>query len=131
MDDLLLSRAKSLLLLPLSQYSDERLDMLSNLPSLPPFLHINFAAIRDIDVDHEVALALEEVLEAKKPGLRIILLNDYGIDDSVKSLIQRLEQRGIRMQLVDKGLDFDGAIVEMYRIRVKEQRATEEGAGLA
>ena len=122
----LLSHAKSLLLLPLSQYFDERLDMLFNLPSLPPFLHIDYASVMDFDdVDYEVALALEELLGAKKPGLRIILLNDHGIEDSVKSLIQRLQERGIRVQLVDKELDFDGAIEEMYRIRAEEKRASE------
>ena len=101
--------------------------MLSNVPTLPPFLHIAFPLSSRLD--NEVAFALQELLEAENPGLRIILLNDHGIDDSIKSLIQRLSERRIRVQMVDMDMDFDGAIEEMYRIRAKEQRAAEDGAG--
>ena len=120
MDNTTLARAKSLLLLPLSQFSGNRLAMLSNLRSLPAFLHIEFV--------NEVTSALRELLAANKPGLRIIILDDHGIDDSVKSLIKLIEERGIRVQMVDEGLKFDGAIEEMYRIRAEERRATEKRA---
>ena len=126
-DYTLLAPAKSLLLLPLPEYSRDRLAIFTNLPSLPPFLHINFYP--GTQFSHEVAVALEEVLGANKPGLRIILLNNHGIDDRIRSLIQQLKERGIRVQMVDKRLDFDGAIVEMYRIRAKEERAKEDEQG--
>ena len=125
-DYTLLSRAKSLLLLPLSRYPGDRFAMFSNLPSLPLFLHIDFTWYTHIGVDHEVPIALEELLEAKNSGLRVILLNDHGINDSSRSLIQRLEERGIRVQLLDEYRNFDGAIVEMEKIRAEEKRAVEE-----
>ena len=127
----LLSRAKSLLLLPLPVSPEERLDMLAKLPSLPPFLHAAIPSYDDsnyLNPYEELVEALEDLLETKKSGLRVILVNDYRIDDSIKSLIPRFQERGIRVQLVDGELDFDGAIVEMEKIRAKEKRAS-EGSG--
>ena len=95
--------------------------MFSNLPSLPPFLHIDFTSLTPLVIHRELVLALEQLLEAKNPGLRVILLNDHGIDDRVKSLIKRFEERGVRITLVDKGMDLDDAIEEMYRIQAVEK----------
>ena len=130
-DFALLARATSLLLLPLPHSADERLEMLAKLPSLPPFLH---AAIPPYEVGNysdaqkEIVEALEDLLETKKSGLRVILVNDYEIDDSIESLIRRFQERGIRVQLVDEESDFSDAIDEMEKIRAKEKRAS-EGAG--
>ena len=125
-DYTLLACAGSLLLLPLPLNTDERLDMLSTLRSLPPFLHIDITGY-SFDSDMEVVLvdAMEDLLETKKSGLRVILMNDHEINDSIKSLIQRFEERGVRVQLVDKHLEFEGAIIEMERIREEEKRAAE------
>ena len=119
----LLARAKSLLLLPLPHSADKRLDMLANLPSLPPFLYPVIPPYNAVDASEELADALEDLLGTKKSGLRVILLKEYGIDDSIRSLIQRFEERGVRVQLVD--LDFEGAIIEMEEIRANEKRAAE------
>ena len=124
-DYAILARAESLLLLPLPLYV-ERLDMFSKLPSLPRFLHINVIQYySNRDYQKATVAAMEALLETKKPGLQVILLNDCGIDDSIKSLIQRFEERGVRVQLVDEQLDFEGAIVEMEEIRFEEKRAAE------
>lgn len=69
---------------------------------------------------------MEALLEAKKSGLRVILLNDYEIGDSIDVLIQQFQARGVRVLLVDKDLYFEGAIVEMEKIRAKEKRVEEE-----
>ena len=125
-DYTLLSRAKSLLLLPLPHYAHERLDMLAKLPSLPPFLHIHvppYALGGYLETD--LVQALEDLLKTKKSGLRVILLNDYEIDDGIRSLFQRFEERGVRVQLVDEELDFEGAVIEMRKIRMEEKRAAE------
>ena len=122
-DYTILARADSLLLLPLPLYADERLDMLSMLPSLPPFVHIN-ASHHSYQV---LAVALEALLATTKKGLRVIMLNDHGVDDSIKSLIQRFEERGVRVQLVDEELDLYGAVAEMETIRAKEDRSVNTG----
>ena len=127
-DYTILARAESLLLLPLPSYADERLDMLSKLPSLPPFLHVNIDQYFSRDHQEETAAAMEALLGTRKLGLRVILLNDYEVGASIKSLIQRFEERGVRVQLVDEELDFEGAIVEMEKIRAEEKRAAEAAA---
>ena len=124
----LLARAKSLLLLPLPHYAHKRLDMLAKLPSFPPFLHIDITPhiVDDqLDDNQELLEALEDLLETSKSGLPVILLNDHGISDRIGVLIQRFEERGVRVQLGDHHLDFEGAIVEMEKIRKKEKRAAE------
>ena len=117
----LLSTATSLLLLSLPRQPVARRAMLSKLPTLPPFLHLKFG--RDW---REGVVAMEALLEAKKSGLRVILLNDYEIGDSIDVLIQQFQARGVRVLLVDKDLYFEGAIVEMEKIRAKEKRVEEE-----
>ena len=126
-DYTVLVRAESLLLLPLPRWADERVNMLSQLRSLPPFLHINIAPVI-VDVqpnNNQLVGVLEDLLETKKPGLRVILLNDYGIDDSIKSVIQQFLERGVRVQFLAKYLDFERAIIEMEKIREKGKRAAE------
>ena len=125
----ILARAKSLLLLAPPFHVNKRLDMFAKLPSLPPFLH---AAIPPYDfsynpdAEQELVEALEYLLETEKSGLRVILLDDYGIDDSIKSVIQQFMERGVRVQMVDDDLYFnDGAVEEMDKIRAEEQRASE------
>ena len=61
-DYTLLACAGSLLLLPLPLNTDERLDMLSTLRSLPPFLHIDITGY-SFDSDLEVVL-----VDAEDPG---------------------------------------------------------------
>ena len=127
-DYTVLARAESLLLLPLPLDTDERLDMLSKLPSLPPFLHIDPMQYGDgvgSDWDQLLAVALEALLATTKTGLRVILLNDYGIGDRIDVLVQRFQERGVRVQLVDKYLEFKGAILEMEKLRAKKKRAAE------
>ena len=118
-DYAILARAKSLLLLPFPVYAAPRLNMFSKLPSLP---------------SHQIRLAtraekpgrsrrrIEGLLGTRKSGLRVILLNDYGTNDSIRSLIQRFQARGVRVQSVDEMLDFEGAIIEMEKIRAEEAR---------
>ena len=79
-DYALLARATSLLLLPLPYYAEERLDMLAKLPSLPPFLHASMPlddVSNYLDAHQELVEALEDLLETKKSGLRVILVNNY------------------------------------------------------
>ena len=98
-DYALLSAATSLHLLPLPDHPDPRLDMFSKLPSLPPFLHIRFPLSLVRNIQGAVVAALEALLETtKKSGLRVILLNDYGIGDSIDVLIQQFEELGVHVQ---------------------------------
>ena len=128
-DYAILAHAESLLLLPLPFFPEKRLDMLAKLPSLPPFLHAAIPPyeVRNIlDAHQEFVEALEDLSKTKKSGLRVILVNDYGIDDSIKGMIPRFQERGIRVQLVDEEMVFHGAIEEMETILAGEKRAREE-----
>ena len=130
----LLARGTSLLLLPLPDDPDERSEMFFQLPSLPPFLHINIAPVivaGQPNNNQELVAVLEDLLERKKPGLRVILLNDYGIDDSIKSVIQQFKERGVRVQMVHEDSYFDEAVAEMEKIREKEKRTSDAGEGEA
>ena len=100
--------------------------MLTKLPSLPPFLHTDIC-YHPTD-HHDLVLALEDLLSTKKAGLRVIFLNDYGIDDAIEPLIKRFQERGIRVERTGYNTGFAEAIVRMQEIIGKEKRAAEQNA---
>ena len=126
LNNTVLAHAKSLLLLPFPyDQTLERHDMLSTLPSPPPFLHIHFCPEYFQGFQALLGDALEDLLETTKTGLRVIILNDWEFSDAINSRIQQLEESGVRVQLADWCLKFKGAIIEMEKIREEEKRATE------
>ena len=122
-----LSGAKSLQLLQFPESNDDRLAVLSELPSLPPFIYINyvFEHWREVSAQETID-ALQQLLESTKKGLRVILLRDNGEEDAVDALIQQLEGRAIRVVREEQIFDFDGAILAMERILAEEERVVEK-----
>ena len=122
-----LSGAKSLRLLQFPKLNDDRLAVLSEFPSLPPFISINYVPERWRDVPAQKTIdALQQLLETTKKGLRVILLRDNGEDDAVDGLIQQLEGRAIRVVREKEGLNFNRAIRAMERVLAEEKRSEEK-----
>ena len=124
-----LSAATSLQLLLLPYEPILRLGMLSDLPTLPPFVSIDYVTeSRNNEPAQETIDTLQQLLESTKKGLRVLLLHDIYDSDTVDGLIKQLEGRAIRVVRSQHNLDFDGAIRAMERVLAEEKRATEEAA---
>ena len=126
-----LSAATSLLLLSLPRQPVAHRDLLSKLPSLPPFLHINTALSPtrpSLGVHDELIPALKDLLETKKSGLRVIFLCIEEVDATLISVVQQLEDRGIRVERGGGDMDFANAIVRMEEILAKEKRLIEKAS---
>ena len=121
------SGARSLQLLLIPYSSDMSDTVLSQLPSLPPFISIDFEAVywRD-DFAGEVIDALEQLLACPKEGLRVIFLRKMGIDAAAKALIKQLEGRAIRVVRAKRTLDINDALLAMERILTEEKQAAEK-----
>lgn len=132
----LLPAAKSLQLLELPCDPSTRLDMLSRLPSLPPFLFLDFATHHALDPElqfrrQQVRDALEQLADDQRAGHRVILLRKFGIDETVEVVISRLRQRAIQVVVVETQIFFSGAIAEMERILAEENKKRErDGMGM-
>ena len=115
---LTITLAKSLLLLSLPGY-----DLLSQLPSLPPFIHIDFYGYYD-PVQYS-ADALDEILGSAETGPRVIFIYNFNSNVALDSAIKRCEVRGIR---VERGEDmiFERAIERMEEILKEEKQAAEK-----
>ena len=123
------SGAKSLQLLQFPESNDDQFTVLSELPVLPSFVSINYVLEHWREVPaQEIIDALEQLLESTKDGLRVVMLRDIGIDESVEALIQQLKRRGIRVVREEQILDFDRAIRAMERVLAEEKRAEEDAA---
>ena len=131
-NDRSLSAATSLqlLLLPLEPIS--RLGMLSDLPTLPPFLSIDCEDLVPGALNQRLHSTLTQLFTTTKPGLRVILLlarnwEDEGGDDELDALIEQVKRRGIRVvQENFLGSNFSAAIRAMERILAEEKRAVEK-----
>ena len=122
-----LSGARSVQLLHFHYPSDKTDTVLSQLPSLPPFISIDFGAKYSLeDFAEEVIDALEQLLASPKKGVRVLLLPDHGIDETRKAAIKQVEGRAIRGVWERRSLDFDGAILAMERVLAEEKRAVEK-----
>ena len=121
--------AANLRLLVLPVFPSDRLEILSNPSSLPPFLSIDFGNSRaPSKARQQVIDTLTELLATTKIGLRVVLLHNGGIDDAIDALIKQLEGRAIRVVREEQKLDFDGAIRAMERVSAEEQRAEQKQA---
>ena len=108
-----LSGARSVQLLHFHYPSDKTDTVLSQLPSLPPFISIDFGAHYSQERFAQVIDGLEQLLASPKKGLRVILLREMRIDDAGEAVIEGLEGRAIRVVWERRSLNFDGAILAM------------------
>lgn len=68
---------------------------------------------------------LEDILESKKSGLRVLILRYYGAEVADESLIKKLEDQGVRVVREKEDLHFDEAVSRMNEILAEEKRVAE------
>ena len=129
-DHFLTSTTNSLLLLRLPSDNADRIRMLSHLTSLPPFLSIDFECLHKSRGDERLRLEIHRVLEhlltITKAGLRVVLLRDLAVNGELGVVIERLEDRGIRVMREEKELTFLHAIERMEEILEEERWEAEK-----
>ena len=126
------SLCTSLRILHFPQAGFFRVEHLSSLTSLPPFLSIDYESHGVEMSQHEIGSALQKIRSAlenlittKQSGLRVVLLRGWEIDDSIKELAKRLESKGIRVEMIKAPLSFSRAIERMEEIVAEEAKAAE------
>ena len=132
-NDRSLSAATSLQLLLLPYEPIPRLRILSDLPTLPPFLAFNCENQVPGPLAQRLHSTLTQLLTSTKTGLRVILLlaqnwEDEGEGDELDGLIEQGKRQRIRVvQENFLGSNFNTAIRAMERILAEEKRAAETG----
>ena len=125
-----LSAATSLQLLLLPHEPIPRLGMLSDLPTLPPFVSIDYTRLTIDGWSEQMRSMLAELLATTKTGLRVILLTRTGEDedDELDDLIKQLRNRGVSVVETFEELDFSSSIILMEEILEEEERAAKKAA---
>ena len=104
------------------------MELFSSLTTFPTFLAIDLTNHMNLITEQRQAVvaALEDVLATTKTGLRVVLLSDRVISDVLEVVINKLENRGIRVVKEKMEFDFFGAVERMEQIMAAENRAAEK-----
>lgn len=116
-----LATSLRLLLLPQNGFAHS-LDHHSRLTVLPPFLSIDYESQGAEASQREIKSVLQNLINRKRVGLRIVLLRDWEIDVDIKELVGRLERTGIRVEMRKAELSFSRAVERMEEILSEEAR---------
>ena len=82
--------------------------VIDQLPTLPPFLFVEYEEDPFYDPRKELLDALEELAESEKESLRVIILSVDGVDDDAEmvDMIQWVESEGIRVERAEGEITF-------------------------
>lgn len=121
---------KSLLLLQISDSSDVHdVVVMRLLDPLPPFLLVDHED--PAEASKTVTQILEESSTRNKKGLRVVFLriaNRGELQRNLQSMIEKLEQGGVRVERHEGALGLFGAAARMEEILAKEKRVAEDVA---